>query len=111
MNSLRKLSVTGLLAAVLVVVVGCGGDDSNSGSNNSAKLESCKQVCDKSVNCPIAFPADTCKQLCDAHSQASAACQDALKAVSDCQLKQADICADTGCDSESTAYNTACSSK
>jgi len=109
MNSLRKLSVTGLLAAVLVVVVGCGGDDSS--SNSSAKLESCKQVCDKSVSCPISFGADACKQICDAHSQASAACQDALKALSDCQLKAADICADTGCDSESTAYNTACSSK
>ena len=104
MNSLRKLGVTGLLVAVFVGVVGCGGDDS---SNSSAKLESCKQVCDKQASCPINF-GDGCKAICDAHAQLSASCQDALKALSDCQLKQADVCSGAGCDAESTAYDSAC---
>lgn len=109
MNLMRKLWVSSLLLAVVGGVVACGGgDDDDSGGGNAAKLASCKQVCDKSANCPIAFPADTCKQICDAHAQASAACQDALKTVSDCTLAQADVCAIAGCDDQETAYQNAC---
>jgi len=102
---------TSLLIAVILGVVGCGSDDSNNSGNNSAKLASCKQVCEKqaAASCPIAFPVDDCKQICDAHSQASAACQDALKANSDCQLAQADICSGSGCDAQENAYTAACS--
>ena len=108
MNIMRKLGVSVVLLA-LVGATACGSDDDDSGGGSAAKLASCKQVCDKSVACPIAFPADTCKQLCDAHAQAPVACQDALKAVSDCQLAQADVCAASGCDAQETAYQAACS--
>jgi hypothetical protein len=110
MNFLRKLCGFGLVLAVaLGGAVACGGGDDN-GGGSAAKLASCKQVCDKSaaVPCPISFPVDACKQLCDAHAQAPVACQDALKAVSDCQLAQADICSASGCDAQETAYQTAC---
>lgn len=108
MNFLRNLATTSLLLGVGLGVVGCGGDD---GGDSSAKLASCKQVCEKqsTVTCPISFPLDACKQLCDAHAQAPAACQDALKALSDCQLMQTDVCSDTGCETQSTAYDAACS--
>ena len=111
MNSFAKLGITSLLLAV-VGIVGCGGDDDDAGAS-SAKLASCKQVCEKSsaASCAISLPVDTCKQICDAHAQTPAACQDALKALSDCQLAQADVCSDTGCDSQDTAYNQACGSK
>jgi hypothetical protein len=89
------------------VAVACDDDENDS----AAKLESCKQVCDKSATaaCGLAFPVDVCKQLCDAHAQASAACQDALKATSDCQLTQANVCAGTGCEAQDDAYQAACS--
>ena len=88
------------------VAVGCGDDEDSS----AGKLESCKQVCDRSATaaCGLSVPVDLCKQLCDAHAQAPAACQDALKAVSDCQLTQTDVCAATGCDAQETAYQAAC---
>ena len=111
MNFLRKLCGLGLVLAVAVGgVVACGGGDDN-GGGSAAKLVSCKQVCDKSAtaSCPISLPADTCKQICDAHAQAPVACQDALKAVSDCQLTLADICSASGCDAQETAYQQACS--
>ena len=108
MNLLGKLRVSSLLIAMVGGVVACGGDD-DGGGGSAAKLESCKQVCAKSSTCPISFPIDTCKQLCDAHAQAPAACQDALKAVSDCQLAQADVCSASGCDAQETAYEQACS--
>ncbi|HYQ43296.1 MAG TPA: hypothetical protein VER11_15050 [Polyangiaceae bacterium] len=108
MKFLRNLASTSLLMAVVLGVVGCGDDG---GGDSSAKLASCKQVCEKqsTVTCPISFPLETCKQLCDAHAQAPAACQDALKALSDCQLMQADICSDSGCETQSNAYDAACS--
>jgi hypothetical protein len=109
MNLLRKLCVSSLLLAVVGGVVGCSSDDDN-GGGSTAKLASCKQVCDKSGACPNAiFTVADCKQLCDAFAQASASCQDALKAESDCQLAQADVCANTGCDAQQSAFNTACS--
>jgi hypothetical protein len=109
MNFGRKLCISGLVLALLAGVVACGDDDDSGGSE--AKLASCKQVCDKSAtaSCVISLPVDTCKQLCDAFAQTSAACQDALKAVSDCQLTQADVCAVAGCDAQETAYQQACS--
>ena len=110
MNFTRKLWVSGLLLAVLGGVVACGGDDDDGGGGSAAKLASCKQVCDKSAtaSCVISLPVDTCKQLCDAHAKAPVACQDALKAVSDCQLAQADVCSASGCDAQETAYQQAC---
>jgi len=110
MNFLRNLKPTGLLIAVVLGVVGCGSDDGG-GGDSSAKLASCKQACEKqsTANCAISLPLDTCKQFCDAHAQASSACQDALKALSDCQLTQSDICSDSGCDAQTTAYDAACS--
>ena len=109
MNFLRNLGTTSLLMAVFIGVVGCSSDDD--GGDSSAKLASCKQVCEKqaTATCPISFPLETCKQVCDAHAQAPAACQDALKALSDCQLTQADVCSDSGCDAQSSAYDAACS--
>lgn len=109
MNLFRNLGTTSLLMAVVVGVVGCGGDD-NGGGGSSVKLASCKQVCEKQsmVTCPISFPLEACKQICDAHAQAPAACQDALKALSDCQLTQPDICSDSGCQTQSDAYDAAC---
>ena len=109
MNFARKLCISGLLLVVLAGVVACGDDDDSGGS--AAKLVSCKQVCEKSAaaSCVISLPVDACKQLCDAYAQTSAACQDAVKAVSDCQLTQADVCAISGCDAQETAYQTACS--
>ena len=109
MSSMRKLSISALLFAVIAGVTACGGDDDDSGGS-AAKLASCKQVCDKSAtaSCLISLPADTCKKLCDAYAQAPTACQDAVKAVSDCQLAQTDICSIAGCDAQETAYQQAC---
>jgi hypothetical protein len=105
MNYLRKLCGATVLLAF--VAVACGDDEED---NSAAKLQSCKQVCDKSATamCGITIPADICKQLCDAYTQAPAACQDAVKALYDCQLTQADICSDTGCEAQNTAYEAAC---
>jgi hypothetical protein len=110
MTIARKLSVFGLLFVSLGGVVACGDDDDDSGGSSAAKLASCKQVCDKSAtaSCVISLPIDVCKQLCDAHAQLSAACQDALKGVSDCQLASADVCTAAGCDAQETAYQQAC---
>ena len=109
MNFLRGFGMSWLIA-VGIGVVGCGDDNDG---DSSAKLASCKQVCEKqsTVTCAISFPLDLCKQLCDAHAQAPAACQDALKSLSDCQLTQADVCSDSGCQTQSNAYEAACSSK
>jgi hypothetical protein len=109
MNIARKLRISGLLLVVLAGVVACGDDDDD-GGGSAAKLASCKQVCDKSAtaSCVISLPVDTCKQLCDAHAQTPVACQDALKAVSDCQLASADVCTAAGCDAQETAYQMAC---
>ena len=107
MNYLRKLCGATVLLAL--VAVACGDDEAD---NSAAKLASCKQVCDKSATAMCGLnlvPADLCKQFCDAHAQAPAACQDALKAQSDCQLTKADVCAGTGCEAQDTAYQTACS--
>ena len=105
MNYLRKLCGATVLLAF--VAVACGDDEED---HSAAMLESCKKVCDKSATamCGGLDLGDFCKQVCDAYVQAPAACQDAVKAVSDCQLTQADICADTGCDAQNTAYETAC---
>ena len=109
MNFARKLSISGWLLVVVAGVVGCG-DDGGDGGSSAAKLASCKQVCDKSAtaSCVISIPADTCKQFCDVFAQASAACQDALKAYSDCQLASADVCTAPGCDAQQAAYEQAC---
>lgn len=99
--SLFLLSVAGLVA--------CGSDDDDKGGS-SAKLESCKTVCDKTVAGGCQFlGAEDCKKVCDAFAQASSACQDALKAQSDCQLSQADVCSGSGCDAQESAFNQACS--
>jgi hypothetical protein len=110
MKLMRKVLVsTFLLALTGGLLTACGDDDD--GDSSAAKLASCKQVCDKSsmATCPISLPVDTCKQICDAHAQTPVACQDALKAVSDCQLTQTDVCAVAGCDAQETAYQQACS--
>jgi hypothetical protein len=108
MKLFQKVCAGGLLLVAFGGVVACGSDDDGGGS--AAKLESCKKVCEKSAtaNCVISLPADACKELCDAHAQASAACQDALKASSDCQLASADVCTAPGCDAQETAYQQAC---
>jgi hypothetical protein len=108
MRLFQKVCAGGLLLVAFGGVVACGSDDDG---GSSAKLESCKQVCDKSAtaNCFISIPADTCKSVCDAFAQASASCQDALKALSDCQLTSADVCTSAGCDSQEAAYQQACS--
>jgi hypothetical protein len=110
MKLMRKVVVSMcLLTLTGGLLTACGGDDDD-GDSSAAKLASCKQVCDKSggAMCPISLPVDTCKQLCDAHAQAPVACQDALKALSDCQLTQTDVCAASGCDAQETAYQQAC---
>jgi len=109
MSFARKLRISAVLLALVAGAVACGSDDDGGGS--SAKLASCKQVCEKSAtaSCALMIPIDTCKQLCDAHSQASSACQDALKAVSDCQLTSSDVCTAAGCDAQESAYQQACS--
>jgi hypothetical protein len=108
MNLLRKLCGATVLLALAAVA--CGDDEPE---NSAAKLESCKKVCDKSASasCGLTIPADVCKQFCDVHAQAPAACQDALKSLSDCQLTQADVCAGTGCEAQDTAYEAACNTK
>jgi hypothetical protein len=105
----RSISISAVIFLVCAGVTACGGDDDDGGG--AANLESCKEVCAKSnaVPCPISFGLDACNQLCDAHAKAPVACQKALKAVSDCQLKQADVCAIAGCDAEESAYQQACS--
>jgi hypothetical protein len=112
MISLRKIVGALLLLGLVGTTAACGDDDDSSGGS-AAKLESCKQVCAKvqTANCPLNFGQEACNQICDAHAQAPAACQDALKAVSDCQLTQADICSATGCDAQETAYQQACATK
>jgi hypothetical protein len=112
MSSIRKLYILAMLFGAMAGVTACGGDDDDS-AGSTAKLASCKQVCDKSAtaSCVISLPADTCKQLCDAYAQTSAACQDAVKAVSDCQLAQTDVCSIAGCDAQETAYQQACTKK
>src|SRR6187200_1356959 len=100
-----------VLATVLVLagaVTGCGGDDDE--DNSASKLESCKQLCDEQATaaCPLMLPADTCKQFCDLFAQAPAACQDAMKTASDCQLAQPDVCDIAACEQEESAYQQAC---
>ena len=109
MKLFQRMCGAVLLLAVFGGVVACGSDDE--GGSSTAKLESCKQVCDQSstANCLITLPADTCKEICGAFAQASAACQDALKAFSDCQLASADVCTAPGCDAQNAAYQQACS--
>jgi hypothetical protein len=106
MKFLRKLR--GATIVLAWVAIACGDDEEG---NSAAKLESCKKVCDKSAtaSCGLNIPAEVCKQLCDAHAHTPAACQDALKSVSDCQLTQTDVCAGTGCEAQDTAYEAACS--
>ena len=109
MKLFQKVCAGGLLLIAFGGVVACGSDDE--GGSSTAKLESCKQVCDKSstANCALSLPVDACKELCDAFAQASASCQDALKASSDCQLASADVCTAAGCDAQETAFQQACS--
>jgi hypothetical protein len=109
MKLMHKLFISMSMLALVGGVAACGGDDDDSGGS-AAKLQSCKQFCDKqaTASCPISLGADACKQICDAHAQAPAACQDALKALSDCQLALADACSASGCEMQETAYNQAC---
>lgn len=111
MISIKKI-VGAVLLLGLMGTVACGDDDDDS-SGGAAAVASCKQVCTKmsGANCPLDLGADFCNQVCDAHTQAPAACQNALKAVSDCQLAQADICSMAGCDQQQTAYQQACGTK
>jgi hypothetical protein len=97
-----------LLALLLGLASACGGDDEE--DDSAARLASCKQACDAVVeaNCQIAFPADTCKDLCDVYAQTSVACQQAIKATSDCQLAQADVCDTSACSTEQQAAQQAC---
>jgi hypothetical protein len=108
MRFTRSIFVSMCLFCTGLALPACGSDDDGGGS--AAKLASCKQVCDKSAPCPspIQISVADCKTLCDAFAQAPAACQDALKAQSDCQLAAADICNVTGCDAQETAVGTAC---
>ena len=107
MQFTRLVFVSTFLLDANLMLAACDNDDNK---NSSAKLASCKQVCDKSANCqgPIQISVADCKTLCDAFAQGSAACQDALKAQSDCELAAADICNVTGCDAQEMAVNTAC---
>jgi hypothetical protein len=109
MKFARKLSAFAWLLAALGLV-GCGGDDDD-GAGSAARLVSCKQVCDKAATaaCVISIPVEPCKQLCDAYAQTPRVCQDAVKAVSDCQLAAPDVCSFAGCDAQETAYQQACS--
>jgi hypothetical protein len=63
------------------------------------------------ANCAISIPVDDCKAICDLFGGASAACQDAMKAMSDCQLASTDVCTAPGCDAQETAYSQACNNK
>ena len=110
MISIQKIFGAVLLLGLLGTVA-CGDDDDSSGGG-AAAVASCKQVCAKTSGKPCdLFGAEVCNQICDAHAQAPAACQNALKAVSDCQLAQADICSAAGCDQQETAYQQACATK
>jgi hypothetical protein len=113
MKLMRKVLVsTFLFVSVGGWLTACGGEDEDDdAASSAAKLEPCKQVCEKSVMvmCEFTLPVDACSQICEAHAQAPAACQDALKALSDCQLRAVDVCLVTGCDAEETAYDQACS--
>lgn len=108
MKLTKKLCILSCLFGLLGMVTACGSDDDKGGG--AAKLESCKQLCDKqaAANCPLNLGADVCKQFCDAFAQAPAACQDASKAASDCQLAQADVCATDACKSQEMAVENAC---
>jgi hypothetical protein len=74
----------------------CGSSDDKPAGSASGAVEACSQVCVKQGEkmCPNPFmiTVDQCKQLCAAFGQASAACQAEIKAQSDCQLMQSDIC-------------------
>ena len=80
----------------------CSSDDKPAPSGGGA-VESCSSVCQKQAdqNCPNPFmiTADQCKQLCAAVVMAgSDACKAEIKARSDCQLMQQDICkSETAC--------------
>ena len=80
----------------MALIAACSGDDKPAGSTSGA-VESCNQVCQKQADkmCPNPFmiSVDDCKQLCGAVGSAgSPACQAEIKAQSDCQLMQPDIC-------------------
>jgi hypothetical protein len=112
MTSIKKIAFAVLLLG-LMGTVACGGDDDDSSGGGAAAIASCKQVCTKTsgAKCALDLGVELCNQICDAHAQAPAACQNALKAVSDCQLAQADICSAAGCDQQETAYQQACTTK
>ncbi len=100
-----------VLVMFLGLAVGaCGGDDDDEEGSSAAKLESCKQLCDAqaAASCPSIFDVATCKQFCDAFTQAPSACQDAMKASSDCQLAQQDVCSTDACQVEEDAVTQAC---
>jgi hypothetical protein len=86
------------LAATAAALVACSSSSSNSPSGTSGSaVDSCNAVCqkqgDKMCPNPLMVTVDQCKQLCGAFvGSASAACQAEIKAQSDCQLMQQDIC-------------------
>jgi hypothetical protein len=107
------LGLFGLLGLVSVLATsGCGGD---SNSSTSDAVTSCNAYCDAyfavtPACADPAFPsAAQCKtDECTPPPGVTAACTSAAKTYYDCRKAQADLCADTGCDSQLAALATAC---
>ncbi len=85
------------LAAMTMLVAACSSNSDQPAGSGSDAIASCNKVCDKQgekmCSGPIMVSVDDCKQLCAAFVNASSpACQAQIKAESDCQLMQSDIC-------------------
>ena len=91
-----------------------GGNGANAGATAADVTASCNAYCDSYIAkaCPDPFysSAVVCKtdEACDSMPPASASCYAAAKAYYDCEKGQPDICADDGCDSQFTTYDTTC---
>ena len=106
-----KRRLIGVLGLVLsMATIGCG---SSSGGDPAATQASCSAYCTAYIAAacptPVYASVDDCNSAeCAPFASAPSKCQSALKTYYDCRATQADICADTGCDSQFTAVVANC---
>lgn len=102
---IRNCAATALLMAF--ALVGCGSeDDDGGGGDGGAAKTACEAYCDATMNCPLFGYMDVaeCKaEECSNLEQAPAACATALKNHYDCVNAKADVCDETGCETDINA--------
>ena len=102
----------GLGFLLAVAVLGCGGGSGGSSNGDPKDTRSaCDGYCIKyfAASCPspIYTSMSECGATeCDPRAGTPPGCQTPLKVYYDCRRNQADICGDSGCDSEFAALAT-----